>query len=130
MPQLLLQNASSGNAEKISLGTSLASVRAFMSPSDFGSLERLSPDGKCWPWGLTVGSDNLKTYERLKIGDEVALITGEGIQYFMHPIFKTRNRPLAEYLFGTDRPYELMYFTSEPQSIRISFDEIQPNNGL
>ena len=127
MANLLVQSASPENlAKSILRPVKLQHFANLLSARDLTELNARYPDGNCWVWGLTPGPANKRFWDRLQEGDDVAIITSEGVRCYALITYKEQNRNLALSIWGPARSgkaYELVYFSTRPEVVSVSLDQ-------
>jgi hypothetical protein len=73
-----------------------------LEPDSRLALNSAFPNGRMFAWGLRPGSGNDRTWDRLRVGDDVAFFTDGELRYHSRIAYKIDSESVADVLWGTD----------------------------
>ena len=88
-------------------------------------LGKISDSDEAWAWGLRPSPGNDRTWERLAVGDEIALFTGDELRYHARITQKIDSAPLADDIWGQaedGRSFAQTFFLTQPSPISVPRD--------
>ena len=88
-------------------------------------LGKISDNDEAWAWGQRPGFGNDRTWERLAVGDEIALFTGDELRYHARIKQNIDSAPLTDDIWGQaedGRSYAQTFYLTEPSPISVPRD--------
>jgi len=108
--------------DTIENGFDLVSVKDCLSYEDFNKLSSIYQDKKVRAWGSTPGEGNIRTWEKMNIGDPVLIYRKGNFEYYAFVTHKIHNKELANNLWRENdlgQTWEYVYFLDNLVEISV-----------
>jgi hypothetical protein len=108
--------------DTIERGFSLDSISRFLADKQTETLKNIYGDNLIRAWGATPGSGNIKTWEKMEVGDPVLIYRKGNFEYYAFVTFKLHYPDLAKRLWRTNtagETWEYVYFLDNLVEISV-----------
>jgi len=108
--------------DTIERGFFVSRINDFITPEQSHALKNIFGSGPLKAWGATPSVGNIKTWEKMKIGDPVLIYRKGHFEYYAFVTFKIHNQAVAKELWNTNsdgRTWEYMYFFDHLTEISV-----------
>lgn len=108
--------------DTIERGFSLESISHFLSEKQIFTLRELYGDKPIRAWGAIPGSGNIRTWEKMEIGDPILIYRKKNFEYYAFVTFKLHYPELAKHLWGSNvkgETWEYVYFLDRLTDISV-----------
>lgn len=116
--------------DTIERGFSLDSIGHFLSEKQIETLQNIYGDEPIRAWGSVPGSNNIRTWEKMEIGDPLLIYRKKNFEYYAFVTFKLHYPDLARHLWssnGKGETWEYVYFLDKLVDISVP---VKTFNGL
>ena len=108
--------------ETIEKGFPLESIKEFLSPKQYETLNHIYGGKLIRAWGATPGSGNTRTWEKMEVGDPLLIYRKGNFEYYAFVTFRIHDQGLAKHLWGINaegQTWEYVYFLDKLTEISV-----------
>jgi hypothetical protein len=108
--------------DTIERGFTIDSIKQFLSEKQEEVLKNIYGDRSIRAWGSTPGSGNIKTWEKMEVGNPILIYRKGNFEYYAFVTFKLHYPELAKHLWSTNvegETWEYIYFLDQLHDISV-----------